>query len=107
MNTLHSLHKTIGGTLSGNVGLEGGSQLVSRVVTDSRHVQSGDVFWGLVGTQHDGAEFAAEAFRRGGAGMVVDRPVDVPAGRWAIRVDDPLVALHQWAGRARDRFSAR
>ena len=40
-------------------------------MTDSRQVQSGDVFWGLPGTRFDGAQFAAEAYGRGASGCLL------------------------------------
>jgi len=103
MDTLRSLHRTIGGTLHG--GANAGSAILGRVAIDSRRVERGGVFWGLAGAKHNGADFAAEAFCRGAAGAVVDRPIDVPAGRWTIRVDDALQALQRWAARLRGKFT--
>lgn len=105
MNTLRSLQKTIGGVLHGGSPHDG-SKILGRVVIDSRKVEPDDVFWGLVGAKHNGNEFAGEAFRRGAAGAVVGSPIDVPADRWAIRVDDTLEALHRWAARARRKFTS-
>ncbi len=76
-----------------------------RVVVDSRQVEAGDVFWGLRGSLRNGSDFAAEAFARGAAGVVVDHPVDVPADRWALQVDDPLAALWRWADLHRQQYT--
>ena len=54
---------------------------VGRAVTDSRQVHAGDVFWGLAGTRFDGAEFAAEAYARGAAGVVVGTQVRAAVAR--------------------------
>ncbi len=82
-----------------------GTVPVGRVVIDSRQVEPGDVFWGLTGSHSDGSAFADEAFSRGAAGVVVNRPVQAPEGCWALIVDDTLRALHDWAGWHRQRFT--
>ncbi len=82
-----------------------GAVPVGRVVIDSRHVEPGDIFWGLAGRHGDGSDFADEAFARGAAGVVVSKPVRAPEGCWALIVDDTLRALHAWAGWHRERFT--
>lgn len=77
---------------------------VGRIVTDSRQVEPGDVFWGLKGSHCDGSDFCDEAFAQGAAGVVVGKPVRAPDGRWALIVDDSLRALHAWAAWHRERF---
>lgn len=106
MNTLDELHRTIGGTLKPATAPPDEAQAapLGRVVSDSRRVQLGDVFWALVGPHHDGADFTHEAFARGASGAVVGRPVEAPQDRWVITVDDTLTALGQWARYKRDRF---
>jgi UDP-N-acetylmuramoyl-tripeptide--D-alanyl-D-alanine ligase len=106
MNTLFDLHQTIRGSLS----LKGPVHDVrmvplGRIVTDSRAVEQGDVFWALRGPNHDGAAFAGEAFRRGAAGAVVAGAIDVPEGAWAVQVEDPQRALIDWAVWKRRRFT--
>ncbi|MGO8748414.1 MAG: UDP-N-acetylmuramoyl-tripeptide--D-alanyl-D-alanine ligase [Thermoguttaceae bacterium] len=107
MNTLHDLYGVIGGSLKPPVGV--GTDLdavpLGLVVTDSRDVVPGSVFWALPGEHHDGAEFAGEAFDRGAAGAVVHRPVDPPEDRWTIEVKDVHQALWNWAAWNRSRFS--
>jgi UDP-N-acetylmuramyl pentapeptide synthase len=67
---------------------------VGKVVTDSRIVDPGDVFWGIRGAQHDGSQFAEEALLRGAEGLVTSGRWVVPwAGRWTLEVEDSLVAL--------------
>jgi UDP-N-acetylmuramoyl-tripeptide--D-alanyl-D-alanine ligase len=66
----------------------------SRVVIDSRAIQPGDLFVGLVGENVDGGRFAESALRAGAWGVLV-------APRWAFGLeggavlvaDDPLAAL--------------
>jgi len=75
------------------------------VATDSREVAGGDLFWAIRGPNYDGADFVAEAFAGGATGAVVNRPVDVPAGCWALVVEDTQDALDQWAAWTRRRFA--
>jgi UDP-N-acetylmuramoyl-tripeptide--D-alanyl-D-alanine ligase len=107
MNTLHELHKTIGGTV--HPAAEGADWAktvrLGRVATDSREVERGDVFWALAGPNHDGADFVDEAFQRGAAGAIAARAVDVPPDCWALIVDDTFEALHRWAKARRSHFT--
>ena len=70
----------------------------TRAVIDSRRAGPGDLFVGLPGEHVDGAEFAADAVRRGASGVLVSAP---PAGAAAIGdatlfvVDEPLAALQE------------
>lgn len=107
MKSLESLRQTIGGVLrpSESLATESGARPLGPVVIDSRQVTAGDVFWGLPGRRHDGAEFAEEAFARGAAGAVVTRSIPAPADRWVLTVDDAEEALWQWAAWNRQQFS--
>ena len=101
MASLRDLQNTIHGTrVVVEEDIPDGDVPVGRVVIDSRQVEAGDVFWGLAGSRSNGSDFAEEAFARGAAGAVVDRPVRAPTGSWALVVDDTLRALHAWAGLA-------
>lgn len=83
--------------------------VVRRVVTDSREVQPGDLFFALAGEKTDGHRFVGEAFRRGAVGAVVD-PARLPAGEGGgplLEVPDPLLALGTLAGWHRNRFQLR
>lgn len=78
---------------------------VGRVVTDSRTVEPGDVFWALRGPHHDGANFADEAYGRGATGVVAGRHIEPWAGCWSIAVREPRRALWQLAAALRRRFA--
>ena len=82
----------------------GGDAVVRRVVTDSRILQPGDLFIALRGEKFDGGNFAAEALRRGAAGVVLDT-VQAPDLTQAIRVDDTRLALGRLAAAWRQRFA--
>lgn len=106
MTTLHDLHEAIHGVLKPVTGTESDpcTTVLGPVVTDSRRVAPGDVFWGLAGPHHDGAEYADEAFARGAIGAVIARQIETPDDRWSITVDDPQKALEHWAAWNRGRF---
>ena len=107
---LCELAHEIGGQLSLGAmpPLAGDATPVGRIVTDSRQVEPGDVFWGLVGPQHNGADYADEAFLRGASGVVAQgRHIEPWAGRWTLRVPDTQTALWQLAALARYKFAGK
>lgn len=77
------------------------------VTTDSRESAEGVAFFALDGTQVRGAEFASAAFGAGCSVVVVPRDWsgDVPAGRAALRCDDPRDALAGLAASVRDAWN--
>ncbi len=106
MATLDDLQNAIGGRRVWAAGPDAATDraALGRVVIDSRQVEPGDVFWGLAGRHCDGSDFADEAFARGAAGAVVQKPVHAPDGQWALVVSDSLQALGAWAAWHRERF---
>ncbi len=105
MNSLHDLTRKLGGELFfGGVAYKLAAVPVGQIVTDSRQVEPGNVFWALRGPTHDGNDFVDEAFARGAAGAVVTRTATVPEDRWVVRVDDAQQALQQWAQHKREHF---
>ena len=70
---------------------------------DSRTLQPGDVFFALLGPNHDGLAFVGDAFAKGAVAAVADRSVPgefAPAGP-ILRVKDSLQALQAVAAQAR------
>lgn len=65
-----------------------------RAEIDSRRVEEGDLFFALRGERADGHDFVADAFARGAAGAVVERPVEPPDGAASIHTGSSLQALH-------------
>jgi UDP-N-acetylmuramoyl-tripeptide--D-alanyl-D-alanine ligase len=105
MSTVGDLNDAIEGRLILSETLGSVNSLpLGPVVTDSRKVQPGDVFWGLRGANYDGARFVSEAFHRGASGAVVAKSVVVPEHHWAIRVADAQKALWAWAAQRRSEF---
>jgi UDP-N-acetylmuramoyl-tripeptide--D-alanyl-D-alanine ligase len=76
---------------------------VSRVSTDSRTLQAGDLFVPLRGENFDGHKFVAQAAERGAVGAMVEEKWDgsVPADFGLIRVADTLVAYQTLAANYR------
>lgn len=88
--------------------LRGGlsSAVFTRVCTDSRSVQPGDLFIALAGERFDGHEFLAHAAKQGAAALVMglSRAAALPPGAAGILVDDTRAALAQLAARYRQDF---
>jgi UDP-N-acetylmuramoyl-tripeptide--D-alanyl-D-alanine ligase len=73
-----------------------------RAVVDSREVQPGDLFVGLVGASADGGEFAATALEAGAWGAMVgphraEELAPRAGGAVVIAADNTLLALHHLA----------
>lgn len=105
--TVELLHKVLGGRLRMATlpPRDGEATLVRQVVTDSRRVEPGDVFWALPGQNGDGALFVEDAFDRGASGAVVSgRYVQPRPGCWCLEVEDAQQSLNQLAVWNRARF---
>lgn len=72
------------------------NKAVNRIVTDSRDIQSGDVFFALEGEHFDAHDFAADVLAKGAAAVVVSRE-DCAALQGALKVADTLQALQDLA----------
>ena len=73
---------------------------VRAITSDSRSVEPGDVFVCLPGYRAEGGEtradrhdFAPQALARGATALVVERPIDAPAGITVVRVADAWAAV--------------
>lgn len=67
------------------------SAQIGRVSTDSRDINSGDLFLALVGEHFDGHDYVAQAQSLGAAAAIVSRPVSAAIPQ--IVVEDTLIAL--------------
>jgi UDP-N-acetylmuramoyl-tripeptide--D-alanyl-D-alanine ligase len=81
----------------------------STAAVDSRNVIPGCCFVALPGERTDGHGFVADAVRAGATVLLVERPVELPAGTdlAVLQVADPLVALQEMAAWWRGRSSVR
>jgi len=80
-----------------------GDRLVTRLSTDSRSLQPGDLFVALRGDNFDGHKFVDQAEKRGAAGAVVEEAWSgQPSPNFALlRVADTLAAYQQIAAQYR------
>lgn len=105
--TLSQLQQAVGGELiAGPAATPPMARGAGRIVTDSRRVEPGDIFWALAGPRYNGGDFLAEAYSRGAAGAVVAGPtISPPPGRWTLRVNNGLQALTGLARWKRSAFN--
>ncbi len=92
--TLTQIAAFAGGTLAGS-----GAASITRISTDSRTIQSGDLFVALRGDNFDGHRFVESAIKRGAAAVLVEHRWDgsVPSSLPVLRVDDTLAAYQKIA----------
>ena len=71
---------------------------------DTRTIKPGEVYYSIVGENHDGHAFAADALSKGALAAVVRRDYRLPEGTEGalLRCDDPLDALHRLASHSRE-----
>ncbi len=86
-----------------------GDLTFSRVCTDSRAIEKGDVFVALRGERFDGHSFLKDALEKGAQGLVVDKPVPAElTARYSpvvIMVEDTLQALGDMAAGWRRKYT--
>jgi len=97
--TLSQAAAAVGGRTSGN-----GTRF-SAVSTDSRSIQSGELFVALRGERFDGHEFLPAVQSRGAAAAIVDRRYQGPYPLPVIIVEDTKLALGELAQSWRTRFA--
>ncbi|MBF7083247.1 UDP-N-acetylmuramoyl-tripeptide--D-alanyl-D-alanine ligase [Desulfallas sp. Bu1-1] len=99
--TVGQVYRAIGGKLlQGDEGVT-----VSRVSTDTRQIQPGDLFFALRGERYDAHDFVDRAVAGGAAALVVSRKVPVDARVPVIMVGDTLAGLQALAAYNRRQFA--
>ncbi|MBQ3451490.1 MAG: hypothetical protein IJG32_04425, partial [Selenomonadaceae bacterium] len=74
------------------------------ISTDSRKIQSGELFVAIKGEHINGESFTKDALKKGALAVLVSKTAKrVPEGV-VLKVDDTLIAYRQIAGAWRDRF---
>ena len=73
------------------------------ITTDTRHLQSGEIFLALVGEKFDGHDFVTTAIERGASAVIIDREIASDTTPQFI-VRDTLLAYQQIAHWWRNRF---
>ncbi len=94
---------------NGDLSLGTSNVAVSKISTDSRILQPGDLFVALRGENFDGHRFVQMARERGAAAAIVERAwkAKTPTAFPLIRVADTLVAYQQIAARYRQSLSLK
>ncbi|MDF3000780.1 MAG: UDP-N-acetylmuramoyl-tripeptide--D-alanyl-D-alanine ligase [Bacillota bacterium] len=95
--TIEEITAAIGGRL-----LQGApTDTVTGVSTDSRKVEAGELFFPLIGEQHDAHDFIPQALERGCRTIVLSRQPEISAGKYSdinlILVKDTTKALQDLA----------
>jgi UDP-N-acetylmuramoyl-tripeptide--D-alanyl-D-alanine ligase len=103
-----ALAKTVGGKLvAGDP-----AAVVSAVSIDSRRISPGELFIAIKGERFDGHDFIAQSVAAGAAGVVGERftadqlELIAREARFAVRVDDTLLALQRMAADHRSGLNA-
>ena len=91
------------GWLAGATLVGDGSIAVHRVHSDTRTLQSGDLFVAIHGERFDANDFIGQAHGKGAVGALAHRG-RIPAGFCGLEVDDTKLALGQLAAAWRARF---
>ena len=99
MMDLHEAARAAGGVA------EGGRVAFSGVTTDSRAVNPGELFVALVGENHDGHDFVAQAIGRGAVAALVSRRVGAAGEVPQVVVEDTRRGLGRLAAAWRQRFA--
>jgi UDP-N-acetylmuramoyl-tripeptide--D-alanyl-D-alanine ligase len=98
MCTLQQVAAWTGGRLVGD-----GATAISRVHSDTRTLQAGDLFVALRGERFDANDFLAQAQAQGAAAAIA-QPGRLPAGLPGVEVADSKLALGQLARAWRSQF---
>ena len=86
-----------------NATLVGGNVTIEGVTTDTRTIESGQLFVALQGPNFDAHDFADNAIKAGAKALLVSRELKVSAPQLVVK--DTLVALGQMAAWWRSQFS--
>lgn len=89
--SVQQIAEFIGGKLIGK------DLYITSATTDSREAKDGAMFIGIKGERADGNDFATDFLKKGGSCAVVEKDIDVPDGKCAIRVDDTKKAIRDIA----------
>jgi UDP-N-acetylmuramoyl-tripeptide--D-alanyl-D-alanine ligase len=99
---------TITGWVSGRLVSGNPGAMISRVSTDTRTLQAGDLFVAIAGGNFDGHDFVATAANMGAAAALVHQlPIGVPPQFGVLQVADTVRALQQLSSGYRDTLRLR
>lgn len=103
MNT-RELVKAVNGKL-----ISGDDNTFTGVSIDSRKIESGQLFFAIIGERLDGHKYVLEALKRGAIGAIVDRYLDIPLqpGQFLVQVVETTKALQTLAHYYRQKFAIK
>lgn len=84
-----------------------GKWIARRIISDSRKVESGDLFIALKGPNHDGHDHVVDALTKGAAAAIVEKQVTGVDADKLVIVRDVMTALNQLGHFARTRSTAK
>ncbi len=96
--TLGEAANAVSGSLEGSA-----TAVIAGYSIDSRTIQPGDLFFALVGPNHNGHAFVKDALAAGACGVVVSDAMDAPDDATLLRVADTTRALQELAMHVRRR----
>lgn len=96
--TLGAIAPSLDAQLKGPAELE-----FSRVSTDTRHIETGDLFVALKGDNFDAHDFVADAAAKGAVAAVVSHPLELDLPQLVVK--DTLIALGLLGAESRNGFS--
>ena len=90
--------KQIGAATSGCIISGNDSETVNKICTDSRKAEPGDLFFALIGENHDAHKYLEQVAQAGCRCAVISDAAACPEGMTAVLVDDTTKALQDLAG---------
>ncbi len=87
--------------------LKGENKSIKSFSIDSRKIQEGEVFVALKGSRFDGHDFINDAFKKGAVGVISEKDIKPPKGKFVIRVNSSLEALRKIAEYKRKKFRGK
>ena len=87
--------------------LKGKNKIFEGFSIDSRSVREGEVFIALKGSRFDGHDFIQDAFKNGAIGVISEREVEPPEGKFVIKVESTFKALQRIASYKRRSFKGK
>ncbi|MCX7641691.1 MAG: UDP-N-acetylmuramoyl-tripeptide--D-alanyl-D-alanine ligase [Elusimicrobiales bacterium] len=82
--------------------------IINEIITDTRILKKGDIFWALKGKNFDGNDFVDEAIKKGAKGIIssIESPLYKKTSFYIV-CSDTLKALHEFAKYHYSRFNIK
>ena len=107
MTTLAQVQAMLPGSTLVNSSEQAAAQIqISRVGTDSRQLEAGELFVALAGERFDAHDFLSDVAKVGVAGVLISKKDKCPADLAAVCVSDTRIGLGQLAAAWRAKLRA-